>query len=335
MIAGVALCAVLAGQEAALRPTLRPVSYFPLQPGTTWVYRATGLGGGERQVTAHGAASPLGFFDAAALLEGYFPGPARLVRSLAGKVEELGSSGEGFLWYLLAAPEGTSWTLRLAPLLQNQLFSCLDGARLTLVSRRESVTVPAGTFDHVALIRWETPCRDAGILAEWFAPGVGLVQREEASVAGQIRWQLQEIRRDQISALPQYGGALALSQRHYLLDLMPPLELERLPVLKGTLALWLLSPPPEGEAGVPLCLEVSGEIEDANRQVLTSFAVPDPGCLVMAPVAATPFRVLPFAQPLVVGGTPLPQGTYTVRLTVETRGWNASFSLPFTVSHVY
>lgn len=335
MIAGVVLCTVLAGQEAALRPTLRPANYFPLQPGTTWVYQVSGVGGGERQVAAKVGVMPVASPGAAVLLEGYFPGPARLVRSLAGKVEELGSGGEVFLWYLLTAPEGTSWTLRLAPLPQERALPCTDGARLTLVSRGETLTVPAGTFDHVVLVRWETPCRDAGIVGEWFAPGVGLVQREEASFAGKITWQLKEMRHEEAPALPRYGGALALSQRHYVLDLMPPVDPQQLPSLEGTLALWDLEHGPDGQAGVPMCLQAKGEILEENGQTAVSFVVPDPGCFILAPIGFSPYRLLPFSHPLWVGESPLPQGFYTLRVSVETPGWNASFSLPFRVNHVY
>lgn len=334
MLAGVLLCSVLTGQAANLRPTLRPASYFPLQPGTTWVYQVSGVASGERQVTAQLGVVPVAS-PAAVLLEGYLPGPARAVRSWAGKVEEVGANGETFLWYWLAAPEGTSWTLRLAPLPQERAFPCTDGARLTLASRRESVSVPAGSFENVVLVRWESPCRDAGIVAEWFAPGVGLVQREEASFAGRILWQLKEIRRDETPALPRYGGALALSRRHYLLDLMPPLDPQRLPLLSGTLTLWDLDATSGGGAGVPMCLQARGEILDERGQLLVWFLIPDPGCFIMAPTGVAPYRLLPFTQPLVVESSPLPQGSYTLRVSVQTPGWNAGFSLPFSVTHVY
>lgn len=334
MIAGLFLCTVIAGQEAALRPTLRPASYFPLQPGTTWVYQVHGVGGGERQVTAKADLLPLSFAGGAVLLEGYFPGSLRQVRSFAGKVEEISATGEPFLWYLLDAPEGTSWTLRLASLPQQRVLPCTDGARLTLVSRRETLTVPAGSFEKVVLIRWETPCRDAGIVAEWFAPGVGLVQREEVSFAGQILWQLKEIRREETPNLPRYGGALALTQRNYVLDLMPPVDPQRFPLLAGTLALWDLLLGPEG-GGVPTCLQAKGEILDERGQLLSAFSLPDPGCLLLWPESFTRLRLLPFSQPLMVGGNPLPQGSYTLRVSVETPGWNASFAMPFSVRHVY
>lgn len=335
MLAVLLLPLFLAGEGASLRPTLRPASYFPLAPGTTWVYQVSGVGGGERQVTAQAGVVPVASAGAAVLLEGYFPGPARLVRSFAGKVEEIASSGEAFLWYLLASPEGTSWTLRLASLPQDRVLPCTDGARLTLASRRETLTVPAGTFENVILIRWETPCRDAGIVAEWFAPGVGLVQREEASFAGKITWQLKDMRREEVAAFPRYGGALALSQRNYVLDLMPPLDPARLPPLSGTLALWELGPGFHGQAGVPMCLQAKGEILDENEHPVVAFSVPDPGCLIMAPIAFAPYRLLPFSQPLLVDGSPLPQGAYTLRVSVETPGWQSRFSLPFSISHVY
>ncbi len=334
MFAGVVLCALLAGQEAALRPTLRPANYFPLQPGTTWVYQVSGVGGGVRHVTAAAGVS-VASTSAAVLLDGYFPGAPRLVRSFAGKVEELGPGGEAYLWYLLAAPEGTSWTLRLAPMAQERMLPCTDGARVTLASRRETVTVPAGTFADVILVRWESPCRDAGIVAEWFAPEVGLVQREEAGFAGKIVWQLQEVRRDATPSLPRYGGALALSQRHYVLNLMPPVDPQHLPVLAGTLALWHWDPEPNGEGGVPLCLLAKGEILDERGQLVVAFVLPDPACFTLAPHGFAAFRLLPFSHPFWLGKKPLAQGSYTLRVSVETPGWKSSFSLPFSVSHVY
>lgn len=331
---GLALLALAVGTAAAPRPVLSPANFFPLQPGTTWVYQVSGAGGGVREVVAKLGVSPVGL-RGGVLLEGYFPGPARLVRSSGGTVDELGPGGEAYPWYLLAAPEGTSWTLRLAPVAAANLLPCIDGARLTVASRNETVAVPAGRFDSVVLVRWETPCRDAGIHAEWFAPGVGLVKREEGSFAGILRWELKELRRGQLPPVPPYGAALALSRRHYVLDLMPPVDRDRLPYLEGTLALWLFDPVPDGEPGVPLCLEVVGEIEDENHRPVTSFAIPDPGCLVLAPMAFSRYRLIPFAWPLLAGGTPLPQGSYTLRVEVRTRGWDSTLSLPFSVSHVY
>jgi|UniRef100_A0A7C2SPL5 hypothetical protein len=335
MVGGVLFSVLFAVQQAQLRPTLRPVSYFPLQRGTTWVYQVSGVPGGERVVSAKPGVVPVSTAAAAVLLEGYFPGPARLVRSAGGTVEEIGPTGEAFLWYRLGAPEGISWTLRLAPQPQERPLPCTDGARLTLASRHETVTVPAGRFENVVLVRWETPCRDAGVVAEWFAPGVGLVQREEASFAGGVLWQLKEMRRDELDGLPRYGGALALSRRQYVLNLMPPVDPQQLPSLEGTLALWLFDPTPDVQWGVPLCLEVTGEIEDESQQTLKSFAIRDPGCHIMAPLAWARYRLIPFQQPLLLGDTPLPQGAYTLKVTVSTPGWNTSFSLPFTVSHVY
>ncbi|MCX7895623.1 MAG: hypothetical protein N2447_06695 [Thermoanaerobaculum sp.] len=332
-----ALFLILAQATSQPRLSLRPASYLPLVPGTVWVYQSSQPGDALWEVTASGISA--GESLAGAWLFGYFPGPPRLVRSLAsGVVEEVSAEGPSVLWYQLHAPEGNSWTLKLAGDTGEPILACYQGARLRVAGRGETVVVPAGTFTQVVQVRWETPCADAGPVAEWFAPGVGLVQRQEQTLWGVRTWQLRELRRDGplVPDLPRYGGGVGLVSRQLTLNLMPPVDLSQLPTVKGSLALWYLPATAEGsrEEALPPCLVLVGEILDSRGQVLLRQPLVDPGCTALTPVGSR-LRVIPFALPTVVQGRPLAQGSYQLRLQVVNPGWQASFSLPFLISHLY
>lgn len=332
----VILAASLVQAATVPRPVLSNAQYFPLLPGTVWVYEVTGPGGGDRFVTT----APMTLADAAEQkaveLSGYFPGTPRWARTLPrGRVEEVGADGRVYLWYELGASPGTSWVLHLAGS-SDGTAGCYHGVRLTLESRDVTLTVPAGTFQNVVLVRWESRCRDAGIAAEWFAPGVGLVQREEVTLTGTRLWRLREVRKGELSALfSAYGGGLSLSRRQYVLNLMPVVDFRNLVPLSGVLALWYRPSEAEAQArGVPGCLQLAAQILDSTGRVVVEAPVADPGCAAPSPAAA-PVRFISFTVPLLARGVPLPQGEYTVRVYSRSPGWEVSFSLPFSVSHVY
>jgi hypothetical protein len=96
-----------------------------------------------------------------------------LMQSAAGRVFEWPARQ----WYRFGAAAGSSWTMSIAP---RDSIPCSNGARLEVVSRNETLKVPAGTFSTIH-IRYSSSCRDAGITDEWFARGVGLVQRSQRS----------------------------------------------------------------------------------------------------------------------------------------------------------
>lgn len=146
--------------------------YFPVARGNTWVYRdaagaeqtvdidSTRLVGSTRNYRLRG-----------------FNGSSHWIRqTTAGRVY----AGTTSVWYRFDGAVGTSWTFAVS----GSSIPGSNGARLQVVSRNESLTVPAGTFSTIHL-RWRASgVADAGITDEWFAKGVGLVKRTEQSIAG-------------------------------------------------------------------------------------------------------------------------------------------------------
>ena len=65
--------------------------------------------------------------------------------------------------------------------------SCADRAAVTIRSRTETVTMPAGVFENCVRLEYGPGlCADAGIMVQYFAPGVGLVQWSEQNFAGPV-----------------------------------------------------------------------------------------------------------------------------------------------------
>src|SRR5919106_767256 len=230
------LSAPAAAQTRTIGTTDTTLSYFPLQVGNTWTYARGGAlsrdtwtaSVAERVVAANGRA----YFA----LDGYF-GPRRLVRSsLQSAVTEFNPDGpEDNLWYLLGAPVGTSWVIQLEPLpTLSPIADCVSGSKVVVASRPEAIRVPAGEFRNVVRLDFTSPCADAGITSEYFAPGVGLVRRDESSFAGPI---VSELLKADL-ALPRlpYTTSLDLDQPVYWYDLMPSPDPRPLPTVRGVFA---------------------------------------------------------------------------------------------------
>jgi len=62
----------------------------------------------------------------------------------------------------------------------------------TLASKEEQIMLPAGTFDHVVRLDFETNCADGGVTNTWFAAGVGPIQWRESSIAGPVTYAMTE-----------------------------------------------------------------------------------------------------------------------------------------------
>jgi hypothetical protein len=227
----------IAGAQGQVRPVIGAGPYFPLRVGNSWTYQRSGLGGAsEWTVEVSDRQSPPRAFPYF-VLDGYFPGPPHAVRADPfGTVTEQSSGFRDYLWDLLGAPEGTSWTIQLPPSpLASPLPDCVSGAKLTLAARDETVHVPAGEFTHAVRVDFSSPCVDAGITSEWFAPAVGLVRRQEASIAGPVVSEL--IRADLGAvALPRaaYVTSLSLDRAAYVNNLMPPTGGRSLPTVLGS-----------------------------------------------------------------------------------------------------
>jgi hypothetical protein len=314
-----------ASAQGHVRTNLGAGSYFPLRVGNSWTYQRSGPGAvTEWTATVASRQTPPRAFPYF-VLSGYFPGPDHEVRADPfGTVTEESSGYRDFLWYLLGAREGTSWTIQLTPSpLASPIPGCLSDSRLTLASRGETVQVQAGEFAGVVRVDWKSPCMDAGITSEWFAPGVGLIRRQETSIAGPVTSELVRAELGDV-VLPRGGftTTLVLGRSTYVNNLMPPVGPGSLPVVAGVFTV-----ADRSEAAISLaftgCKSVSLTVlNDAGEAVLTTRS-DDGGCCACDNViewnGTRGPLVIPFGFKLATEkGEPLVDGRYSITATLDT-----------------
>jgi hypothetical protein len=315
-------------QAQQVRRALETLSYFPLREGYRWVYDKTGPTGTTRwqaSVVETGGSLPRSQFH---LLTGYFLGPPRTVHSdVRGRVTEIDFKGEReYLWYRLGAPVGTTWELEWAPSpLMMPIAACIAGSKLQIVSRDETVTVPAGEFHGVVHVEFRSQCADAGITGEWFAPGVGLVRRMETTIAGPVTSELVQAELGPLVLPPApYTTTLSLTSPRYVNDLMPPVNLGALPVVRGSFTV-------RNGTDAPLDLIFSGcasatiQVQNSDGETVLTAHADAGGCCTCEALQTIKLRrsalVLPFSFKLISDkGTPLTDGRYGVTVTLETLG---------------
>jgi hypothetical protein len=332
--------------QREIRPVLGGPSYFPLGVGNRWVYQKAGVGGTSTwraEVTEAGVPARLWSFFR---LDGYFQGPPRMVRADRGGVvrEVLPDSGQEYLWYLLGAPVGTTWLLQLAPSpTAGPVVDCVDGSRLVLASRNEVVKVPAGEFTRVVRVDFRSPCVDAGITSEWFAPGVGLVRREETSLAGTVVSELVQAELGGV-AMPRavYSTTLSLDSPRYVNNLMPPVGPDSVPTARGSFAVRNFTDVPV-ELTFSGCKSASLVVENEAGEVVGRTRADDGGCCTCASLATVTLLhdvlVLPLSFTLSTAkGEPLPTGRYSITVTLDTVGeavLRPSARLPLEIVAIY
>lgn len=298
-----------------VRPVIGQNSPFPLAPGNRWEY----LRGGETW-TAEVVHSP----QSSALrrvheLVGYHgPGSRALLAEgpLGTVVETDPGPGRDRLWYLFSAPIGLRWTFEGGS-------GCVEGSRVAVAARRERVVVPAGEFEDAIRLEFHSPCLDAGLLAEWFAPGVGLIRREENSIAGPV---VSELVRATVgtASWPRglYTTTLLLDTPVHTNNLMPPVRPESLPEMRGALLVHTAGPEPV-EVRFSGCMSVTVVVLDAFGREVARGRGDDGGCCACDNVLTVDLRRGPRAVPFAVrlssaDGRPLPDGFYAVTATWET-----------------
>jgi hypothetical protein len=329
LVAGLALLTALAlSSDGATAPTLITPTvdmpdYFPLQVGNRWdyggpagVFTATVTGNvlaadGRRYFTLDGYRSP---FD-----------PTRLVSATRrNRITEFNPDGlNPNLWYLLGAPVGTSWTIRIQPPL-GPLDECVNGSTVTVGSRTEEVIVRAGTFRGVVRLDIANHCFDFGTVAEWFAPEVGLIKREDVTFSGTA---VTELIRAEVGDLtlpaPRYSAHLSLERPDYVNNLTPPIGPGSLPVIRGSFKLVNRTGFPL-ELDFPGCKSVSIVVRNGAGAELVHARGDDgsccPACTAVKHLSLTDgILVLPFTFRLQLpGGSPLPPGRYSVDATLMT-----------------
>ena len=95
------------------------------------------------------------------------------------------------LWYDFSAPVGESWTIEPFELGEEDL---IGGTTVTLASRTDEVTVPYGMFTDCIHFSFTPPpdLADAGLMDQWFAPGVGLIKMTVQTIQGPVSYELIE-----------------------------------------------------------------------------------------------------------------------------------------------
>ena len=298
-------------------------SFFPLDTGYRWVYTVQGLGSSrtwEVKVKGEQSAAPFRFhFE----LSGYFGEESRLVRTtLFGTVLERGDNGKDYLWYEFGGRVGKSWVMELA---SGDAPTCEDGASLRIGARDEVVTVPAGQFKQVIRIDFMTKCADAGITREWFAPGVGLIRREETSIAGPVISELVYAELGE-KVLPSstYSTTLELSSSRYVNNLMPPVDPSKLPRVRGTFIVRDQTAEPGKLVFSSSCIGLQLEMRNqAGEVVLQINNTSGPLCLSVVTLVdlGKQALVVPFSFKLAdKDGKPLPDGAYSITAVLLTHG---------------
>jgi hypothetical protein len=157
--------------------------YFPLATGNRWVYQV------EHPIFSGSRVVVVGEEDAGLFLvrtQSSGPGPLASdvrLRAAGNEVDIELPGGELAPYYRF---DEDAWVHR-------DVFECNDGVSATVVSRSEVVETPAGVFTDCLEVVFAPRCADAGLLAEWWAPGIGLVRAEEGNFAGAVAWVLSDV----------------------------------------------------------------------------------------------------------------------------------------------
>jgi hypothetical protein len=191
--------------------------FFPLEVGNEWVYSDGVHNFTVRVLGETQEANGLRYFR----VSGYFPDDSAEVRKLrhgpSGQVLEYNPAGEDFLWYRFSNVRG-SWRFQ-----SSGDISCITGSWVSIWDMAAAVDVPAGAFPRALRLAFRAPCNDAGLTSEYFAGGVGLVQRVFDTIAGPriVRLVAAHIGSADF-AETAYGVEVSLDRPVYYNNLMPP-----------------------------------------------------------------------------------------------------------------
>ena len=193
----------------------RPL-FFPLEVGNEWVY-SDGAGRFTVQVLRETIeANGLKYFE----VSGYLPNdPARerkLRRAFPDQIYEYNPQGEDFLWYQFGSFDA-SWRFS-----SGDEIPCITGSSVAIGAVDAKVDVPAGIFSRALRLDFASRCADAGIANEYYAGGIGLVQRVLNTIAGPrtVRLIAAHLRGSEFPT--SYGVGISLDRPLYHNNLMPP-----------------------------------------------------------------------------------------------------------------
>ncbi len=160
-------------------PFTEVLEYFPLKEGNIWIYSLDMFSNKEYLVVE--AVKE----DSKIFLKNYFFSKEKLEFERQGNYVYINTEKGKFLIYKFE--EDGIWHIpefiSLDPI-------CLNDSYLGVVEKGFAFSSPIGVFTNCIRILWDSPCYDAGILEEVFAPDVGLIRRVEDSYIGPLSYEL-------------------------------------------------------------------------------------------------------------------------------------------------
>lgn len=305
------------------------VDHFPLAIGNSWTYSLDGriavIDNRTIRVAARQEREGVAYY----VLEGWPGAESALVRTTSrGRLVALDEeTGAERMWYDFAAPVGSIWQPETAD-------ACVGPAEVA--SRSALAEVPAGSFQPALQITYKpSSCADAGLTEELFAPGVGLVQRTEITIAGPQVWRLTRAHvGGRTVEAPGLSFGIQIEQPVYTPNLFPPVEQgQEIPTLRVRVTL-------ANRSSTPLSLTFPSpqlfdlEIRDEAGETLYFWSATRLFPAVITEVELSPGeRVFEVEVPLSLQEQPYPPGRYVVEgwLTIP-RGRLYSASVPFEVT---
>jgi hypothetical protein len=208
-------------EQASTLPSQRVYDWpelFPLEVGNEWVYSDGDGRFTVRVLREILEANRMKYFE----VSGYLPDDTAKVRKLRrgplGQILEYNPGGEDFLWYRFGNYRG-AWRFETGG-----DVTCITGSRVSIGDVGARVDVPAGTFERTLRLDFLTRCADGGIVSEYFAGGVGLVERVLSTIAGPriVRLVAAHVGASELPAA-SYGIEISLDRPLYYNNLMPPI----------------------------------------------------------------------------------------------------------------
>ena len=156
---------------------------FPMERGAIWIY-SNNVEVALADVSEGEDGNPVYHFKTNTF------GP-RSLKKEGEQFFEVRGKGQRLL-YDFSAQTGSSWIIEP---IEGDPDPMLDGAKVVVTSKEEEVTVPMGTFEKVVHFSFTPPpnLADAGLLEQWFAPGVGCVKFVLQSIQGPVTYEMMRI----------------------------------------------------------------------------------------------------------------------------------------------
>jgi hypothetical protein len=192
--------------------------FFPLEAGNQWTY---GNGLNTFTVKVLRGIREMNGTDYFEISEYFQNDPSKTHKIRRGpdnQILEYNPGGEDFLWYRFGHSR-TPWNLQTAG-----EVSCVTGSRVSVGRRKEIAGLPAGMPGRTLRFDFSAPCADAGISAEYFVRGIGLVQRAMTTIAGARAFKLVSAQVGSLSfPSAPYGIQISMDRPVYTNNRMPPI----------------------------------------------------------------------------------------------------------------